>query len=74
VRKVRGKQRTGEVEEVEQYYHRYRVALLLGPVMDAVLGIKPVLNQEARGDIDLQHVGHERRTDGGEASPRFLAG
>jgi len=41
------KRRTGELEEVEQYYHRYVVALLLGPVIDVVLGIEPVLNEEA---------------------------
>ena len=59
VRKVKGKQRTGELEEVEQDYHRYVVALLLGPVMDVVLGIEPVLNEEARRDIAPQHIGHE---------------
>ena len=59
VRKVKVKRRTGELEEVEQYYHHYVVALLLGPVLDVVLGIEPVLNEEARHDIDPEHVGHE---------------
>jgi hypothetical protein len=59
VRKVKVKRRTGEPEEVEQYYHRYVVAMLLGPVIDVVLGIEPVLNEEARRDIDPAHGGHE---------------
>jgi len=29
------------------------------PVIDVVLGIEPVRNEEARRDIDSQHVGHE---------------
>jgi Transposase DDE domain len=59
VRKVKVKRVGGENEELEQYYHRYVVALLLGPVLDVVLGIEPVLNEEARRDIDPEHVGHE---------------
>jgi len=59
VRKVKVKRRTGELEEVEQYYHHYVVALLLGPVLDVVLGVEPVRNEEARRDIDPEHVGHE---------------
>jgi hypothetical protein len=59
VRKVKVKRAHGESEEVEQYYHRYVVALLLGPVLDVVLGIEPVLNEEARRDIDPEHAGHE---------------
>jgi hypothetical protein len=59
VRKVKMKRCTGEFEEVEQYYHHYAVALLLGPVLDVVLGIEPVLNEEARRDRDPEHVGHE---------------
>jgi hypothetical protein len=59
VRKVKVKRRTGEFEEVEQYYHHDVVALLLGPVLDVVLGIEPVLNEEACRDRDSEHVGHE---------------
>src|SRR5437016_14636611 len=59
VRKVKTKRADGEVEEVEQYYHRYVVALLLGPVIDVVLGIEAVRNEEALRDIDPEHVGHE---------------
>ena len=59
VRKVKVKRRTGEFEEVEQYYHHHVVALLLGPVVDVVLGTEPVLNEEARRDSDPEHVGHE---------------
>ncbi len=59
VRKVKTKRADGEAEEVEQYYHRYVVALLLGPVIDVVLGIEPVRNEEALRDDDPEHVGHE---------------
>lgn len=60
VRKVKRKDpNTGEVEEVVQYYHRYVVAMLLGPVLDVVLDIEPVLNAEARRDLgeDAHHEG-----------------
>ena len=33
--------------------------MLLGPVLDVVLGIEAVLNEEARRDIDSEHAGHE---------------
>jgi len=49
----------GQFEEVDQYYHRYVVALLLGPIIDVVVGIEPVLNEEARRDIEGEHAGHE---------------
>jgi len=60
VRTVKRKNRnTGEVEEVEQYYHRYCVAMLLGPTLDVVLDIEPVRNDEARRDAgeDARHEG-----------------
>jgi hypothetical protein len=47
------------VEEVKQYYHRYVVALLLGPVVDVVLAVEPVVNEEARRDKVGEHIGHE---------------
>lgn len=59
VRCVKVKRPGGEVEEIEQYYHRYVVALLLGPVVDVVLGIEPVLNEEARKDTAGELAGHE---------------
>jgi hypothetical protein len=59
VRQVKVKPAGGEVEEVPQYYHRYVVALLFGPVLDVVLAIEPVLNEEARTDTMGEHAGHE---------------
>jgi len=61
VRHIKIKRAGGEVEEVKQYYHRYVVALLLGPVVDVVLAVEPVLNDEARRDRDKvgEHTGHE---------------
>jgi len=58
-RTVKVKRAGGEVEEAEQYYHRYVVAMLVGPLIDVVLAIEPVLNEEARRDIDSEHAGHE---------------
>ena len=50
---------SGEVETRTQYYHRYVVAMLIGPVLDVVLDIEPVLNAEARRDLgeDAHHEG-----------------
>src|SRR5207248_1062054 len=70
VRRVKVKRRTGELEEVEQYYHRYVVALLLGPVIDVVLRIEPVLNEEALRDIDPEHAGHEGELTAGRSEER----
>lgn len=59
VRKVHVKRATGDLEEVNQYYHCYVVALLLGPVLDVVLAIEPVRNEEARRDTGSEQAGHE---------------
>jgi hypothetical protein len=59
VRHIKVKRAGGEVEEVKQYYHRYVVALLLGPVVDVVLAVEPVVNEEARRDKVGEHIGHE---------------
>jgi hypothetical protein len=59
IRHIKIKRANGEMEVVEQYYHRYVVAMLLGPVVDVILAIEPVLNQEARRDTDGEHAGHE---------------
>jgi hypothetical protein len=50
---------TGAVEKRTQYYHRYVVAMLVGPVLDLVLDIEPVLNADARRDLgeDARHEG-----------------
>jgi len=59
VRKVKVKRANGEVEEVDQYYHRYVVAVLVAPLLDLVLGIEPVRNDEARREAgeDAHHEG-----------------
>jgi SEC-C motif/Transposase DDE domain len=59
VRKIKVKRPDGQVEEVEQFYPRYVGALLLGPDLDVVLAIEPVLNEEACRDTDRAHLGHE---------------
>ena len=49
----------GGLEKRTQYYHRCVVAMLLGPVLDMVLDIEPVLNAQARKDLgeDPHHEG-----------------
>jgi hypothetical protein len=56
VRKVKRKLRSGEEVEVDQYYHRYVVAMLVGPVLDVVIGIEPVRNKTARIEADEKGV------------------
>lgn len=46
-------------EKLKQYYHRYVVALLLGPVLDVVLAIEPVRKEEACDDRGGQYAHHE---------------
>lgn len=48
VRKVKVKQPGGEVEEVEQYYHRYVVAMLIDERLDLALDIEPLLTHDLR--------------------------
>lgn len=45
-RRVKGRQ--GQVVEVPEYYHRYVVALLIGPRFDLVLDIEPLLPKDLR--------------------------
>jgi len=59
VRSVKHKQASGEIQELNQYYHRYVVAMLLGPAVDVILAIEPVLNQEARTEREGAPAGHE---------------
>ncbi|MCP4605023.1 MAG: transposase [Proteobacteria bacterium] len=57
VRKIKISKASGEIEEVDQYYHRYVVALLVGPTIDVVLGIEPLRNLQARiqaGERDVE--------------------
>jgi hypothetical protein len=72
VRRVKVKQADGENQEVDQYYHRYVVALLLGPVLDVVLGIEPVRNEEALRDSDPDHKGHEGELTAGRRLIQWL--
>lgn len=51
--------KTGEVEKRVQYYHRFVVAMLIGPTIDVVLAIEPVRNEEARREIGFVEAGHE---------------
>jgi hypothetical protein len=53
VRKVKVKRKSGEPEEVDQYYHRYVVALLVDPLIDVVVAIESVRNQQALEEVGL---------------------
>ena len=48
------------------------MALLLGPDLDVVLGIEPVLNEEALRDIDPAHEGHEGELTAGRRLIQWL--
>lgn len=48
-----------EGNKVTQYYHKYVVAMLLGPKLDLILAFEPVRNQEVLRDTDPSHKGHE---------------
>lgn len=50
VRMVKVQQRDGSVVEVEQYYHRYVVALLIDDRLDLALDIEPLLPSDLRPD------------------------
>jgi len=58
-RTVKVKRADGEIEQRVQYYHRYVVAMLIGPVLDVVLAIESVRNDEAQRDAgeDARHEG-----------------
>jgi hypothetical protein len=47
-RKLRVKNAAGDIVEVAQYYHRYAVAMLIGPLYDLCLGIEPLLTKDLR--------------------------
>jgi len=66
VRTVRRKRADGAIEEVEQYYHAYVVAMLVGPVLDTVLAVEPIRNDEAHRDTDSAHVRHEGELTAGQ--------
>lgn len=48
VRRVREKNRAGEIVLVEEYYHRYVVAMLIDPLFDLALDIEPLQTKDLR--------------------------
>ncbi len=50
VRHVKVKQPDGSVKLVEQYYHRYVVAMIIDERLDLVVGIEPLLPADLRSD------------------------
>jgi hypothetical protein len=60
VRHIKMKSRRGEEREVEQYYHRFAVAMLIDKRFDLALDIEPVLPQDRR----IALVGEGERDEG----------
>jgi hypothetical protein len=69
VRLVEVRRRDGTVEQVEQYYHRYVVAMLINERLDLAVDIEPLLPSDLRPD-----GGREDDEDEGEltAAKRLL--
>ncbi|MGH9365176.1 MAG: hypothetical protein ACRD1B_07945 [Thermoanaerobaculia bacterium] len=72
VRRVKVKDRKGESKELEQYYHRFVVAMLIDERFDLLLDIEPVLPHDLR---PLDEAGRKEKEDEGEltAAKRLLA-
>lgn len=70
LRRVKVKDRRGQIKEIEEYYHRYAVAMLIGERFDLLLDIEPVLPRDLRPP-------HPAHSDGDEgeltAARRLLA-
>jgi Transposase DDE domain len=65
-RRVRIKTRDGTLVEVEQYYHAYVVAMLLGPRFDLVLDYEPLLPSDLRAPEPGVAAGHEGELTAGK--------
>lgn len=69
-RRIKAKDRRGQVQEIDEYYHRYAVAMLIGERFDLLVDIEPVLPRDLRPR-------HEARSEGDEgeltAARRLLA-
>lgn len=62
VRHVKVKQADGTNKAVEQYYHRYVVAMLINERFDMVLDAEPLLPADLREDRDAKDSKHEGET------------
>jgi len=58
IRKVKV-EREGQVIEVDQYYHRYVVAMLVDERLDLVLDFEPLLPSDLRPDKSDKHEGEQ---------------
>jgi hypothetical protein len=61
-RKVKVKRADGSLAEVDQYYHRYVVAMLIDERLDLALDIEPLLPSDFRPEVR----GRKAQTDEGE--------
>lgn len=58
-RRVKVKNRDGEIVELTQYYHRYVVAMLIGARLDLVLDFEPLLPSDLKERAPGVGDGHE---------------
>jgi hypothetical protein len=67
-RRIKIKNRLGQIEEVTEYYHRYVCAQLHGPDMSSVLDLEPIRPGEDEAAAAVRLLGRMRRLYG----PRFF--
>ncbi len=67
-RRIKIKNRQGQIEEVTEYYHRFVCAQLHGPDLSVVLDVEPVRPGEDEAAAALRLLGRMRRLYG----PRFF--
>ncbi len=67
-RRIKIKNRQGQIEEVTEYYHRFVCAQLQGPALSVVLEVEPIRPGEEEAAAALRLLGRMRRLYG----PRFF--
>ena len=67
-RRIKIKNRQGQIEEVIEYYHRFVCAQLHGPDLSVVLDVEPIRPGEEEAAAALRLLGRMRRLYG----PRFV--
>ena len=63
-RRVKVKNRQGQIEEVTEYYHRFVCAQLNGPTLSVVLDLEPIRPGEEEAAAALRLLGRMRRLYG----------
>lgn len=58
-RRIKYKDGRGQIKEIEEYYHRYVVAMLIGERFDLLVDIEPVLPRDLRPPHEAVSTGDE---------------